>query len=67
MDISNKLRNLRKEKRLSQADLAELLNTTQQHYSQYELGKHEPPLKHIVTLCRYYNISADWLLGLKEE
>lgn len=66
MYISTKLRKLRLEKNLSQAQIAELLETTQQHYSTYENGKHEPPLKHIVTLCKFYDISADWLLGIKE-
>lgn len=67
MTFQEKLRMLRQNKKLSQSNLAEILETTQQHYCAYELGKHEPPLRHIVTLCRYYNISADWLLGLKEE
>lgn len=66
MLISTKLKKLRQEKKLSQAQIAEILETTQQHYSTYENGKHEPPLKHIVTLCKFYDISADWLLGIKE-
>lgn len=48
-------------------DVAEVLDTTQQVYSRYENGQNEIPLHHIITLCKFYNISADWLLGLKEE
>ena len=67
MDISTKLRELRKAAKLSQAEVAETLQTTQQHYSTYENGKHEPPLRHIVTLCKLYNVTSDWLLGLIED
>lgn len=66
MKLNDKIRMLRQDANLSQSKLAEVLETTQLHYSQYELGKHEPPIRHIVTICKFYNVSADWLLGLKE-
>lgn len=66
MDYLEKLRDLRTERALSQADIADLLQTTQQYYSKYERGINEIPVRHIVTLCRFYGVSADWLLGLKD-
>ena len=48
-------------------DIAEVLNTTQQQYSKYENGQNEIPVRHVITLCKFYGISSDWLLGLKEE
>ena len=66
MTIAEKLKTVRKIKRLSQEDVAELLKTTQQQYSKYETGVVEIPVHHILTLCRYYGISSDWLLGLKD-
>ena len=66
MEIADRLRQIRNEKKLKQADVANVLNTTQQQYSKYENGAHEIPARHIITLCRLYNISSDWLLGLKD-
>ena len=67
MDIGQKLKKIRKERRYNQEDIAEVLQTTQQQYSRYELGIYEIPVRHIITLCKFYGVSADWLLGLTEE
>ncbi len=61
------LRGLREDRDLKQADIARLLGTTQQVYSRYENGINEIPLRHIVTLCRFYRVSADYILGLPEQ
>jgi len=66
MDVIQNLRKIRTERGYSQIEIAELLNTTQQQYSKYENGQNEIPVRHIITLCRFYEVSADWLLGLKE-
>lgn len=66
MDICANLKKVRTDRRYSQEDIAEVLQTTQQQYSRYEIGVHEIPVRHIITLCKFYGISADWLLGLKE-
>ena len=50
----------------SQLEIAELLCTTQQQISKYENDIQEIPCRHIITLARYYNVSADYLLGLTE-
>ena len=67
MDVVQNLRKVRTEKGYSQMDIAEVLNTTQQQYSKYENGQNEIPVRHVITLCKSYSISSDWLLGLKEE
>lgn len=61
------LRELREDRDLSQTDVADLLNTTQQVYSRYENGINTLPIKHLITLCKYYNVSADYVLGLKRS
>ena len=61
------LRELRENRDLKQSDIATVLNTTQQVYSRYETGINELPLCHLVTLCRFYQVSADYLLGLNKE
>ena len=67
MDVVSNLRAIRIARGLSQMDVADVLDTTQQVYSRYENGQNEIPVRHIITLCKFYQISADWLLGLKEE
>lgn len=66
MDILTNLKKIRKERGLSQSQVAEALKTTQQQYSKYEKGIHEIPASRIIELCKLFDISADWLLGLEE-
>ena len=66
MDVIQNIRKVRMERGYSQIEIANLLNTTQQQYSKYENGQNEIPVRHIITLCRFYQVSADWMLGLKE-
>ena len=58
-----KLRGLREDNDLTQTQVAEVLGTSQTMYARYERGANEVPLHHVVTLCKFYNISADYLLG----
>lgn len=60
------LRGLREDRDLTQKQIAKLLGTTQQVYSRYENGINEMPVRHLVTLCRYYQVSADYVLGLEK-
>ena len=57
------LRELREDRDLKQSTIAALLHTTQQVYSRYEKGVNEMPIRHLVTLCKFYNVSADYLLS----
>ena len=59
----NLLRQLRTEAHKSQAELAEVLGTSQTMYARYERGANALPLRHLLTLCEYYDVSADYLLG----
>ena len=59
------LRQLRTEAHKSQAELAEVLGTSQTMYARYERGGSELPIRHLITLCRYYQVSADFVLGLE--
>ena len=59
------IRELREDNDLKQSDVAKNLDTTQQVYSRYEKGINEIPVRHIITLCKFYNVSADYILGLK--
>lgn len=60
------IRELREDNNLKQIEIAEILGTTQQVYSRYEKGINEIPLRHIITLCNFYKVSADYILGMTE-
>lgn len=57
------IRELREDADLSQDDVAKLLKTTQQMYSRYENGTCELPIRHLNTLCDFYGVSSDYILG----
>ena len=56
-------RELREDHDYSQSDIAAILDISQQHYSKYETGEYELPLRHFITLAEYYGVSADYLIG----
>ena len=57
------MRNLREDHDLTQQDVADILGTSQTMYARYERGANELPIHHLLTLCAYYKVSADYLLG----
>ena len=61
------MRELREDRDLKQGAVAAVLGTTQQVYSRYENGINEMPIRHLITLCRYYGVSADYMLGLETK
>ena len=61
------IRELREDRDLKQCDIAKLLGTTQQVYSRYEKGINEIPVRHIIALCKFYNVSADYILGINRK
>lgn len=61
------IRELREDHDFTQKQVADYLGTTQQVYSRYENKTNEIPVRHIIALCKFYNVSADYILGLKEE
>lgn len=61
-----RIRELREDHDLTQKEIAFILKTEQSYYSKYERGEHPLPIEHLITLCRYYNVSADYILGLPE-
>ena len=67
MEYYERLRNLREDRDLLQQDIAELLGTTQTYYSKYERGKHPLPIEHLIKLCKFYGVSADYILGLPKN
>ena len=64
MDL-NRLRAFQEDNDLTQQRVAEILGTSQTMYARYERGANELPVRHLVTLCKLYNVSADYLLGTR--
>lgn len=61
------IRELREDNDLTQQEIADILGTTQQVYSRYEKGINEMPIRHIITLCKFYKVSSDYILGLTDK
>lgn len=64
--FSQRLRELRKCKGLSQKQLAEILNTTNSSVCDWECGRTEPNLETLVAISVYFNTTTDYLLGKSE-
>ena len=64
MEYYERLRDLREDRDLTQAEIAELLQTTQEQISKYETGKQMMGIDKYIKLARYYNISLDYLTGM---
>lgn len=64
LKLNLKLRELREENSMSQAEMAKLLGCSQQTYSRYESHTTEIPLEQLIFLADYYDTSVDYLLGI---
>lgn len=66
MQTNEKLKALREDRDLTQENIATILGTTQQQIYKYEKGIQEMTIGRLRTLCEYYGVSADYILGLPE-
>lgn len=64
--IGERIKILRKEKKLFQKDLAEKLNLTQQTISLYEANKRDPDYETLNIIAKFFNVSLDYLMGNSE-
>ena len=62
-----RIRDLREENDKTQRELAEILHCSQQVYSNYELGQRDIPTDILIKLPKYYGVSTDYILGLKDS
>ena len=67
MTIGERLYKLRKDKNISQEELANELNVSRQTISKWETGESSPDFDKIIPLCEYFNITSDELLSGKEN
>ena len=63
LNYRQRIRDLREDADKTQTQIADYLGTSQTMYARYERGANEMPIRYLVALCRYYNVSADYILG----
>lgn len=61
------MRDLREDSDYTQEYVAKYLGTSQTMYARYERGANEMPIRHLLSLCELYHVSADYLLGLSKK
>ena len=67
MDYRERLRAVREDRDFTQAEIGKVLNKSQQGYSHIESGRAELKIDDLKALCRFYGVSADYLIGLSNE
>ena len=64
--MNEKLKELRLEKGVTQKEVAKALNISKSAYANYEQGVREPSYQVLANICKYFNVTSDYLLGLEE-
>lgn len=67
MDYRQRLRDMREDHDLSQADVGRIIHKSQQGYSHIENGRTELKIEDLIALCQFYQVSADYMIGLKDK
>ena len=67
MKMYRRIRDLREDSDLTQKQMAEILNCSQQVYSNYELGQRDIPTSILIALAKYHKTTTDYILGLTDE
>ena len=65
--LGQRLKDLRKQKKVGQKEVAELLGVSLRSYQFYESGEYDPSLPNLVALADYFQVSTDYLLGRSDE
>ncbi len=66
MRFCERLKMIRKESDMTQKDVYEKLGISANGYASYEQGRTEPNIDTLIKLCRIFEVSADYLLGLTD-
>lgn len=66
LSFGEKIRNLREDKDMNQTQLGEAVGMTQRKISYIECGKYEPSIEDIKAFCRFFGVSADYLLDIPQ-
>ena len=67
MNYRIRMRNLREDRDLTKNEVAKVINKSQQGYSHIEEGRAELKIEDLIRLCRFYNVSSDYFIGLTDK
>ena len=67
MDYRKRLKSLREDNDYTQEKVGEVIHKSQQGYNHIEAGRAELKIEDLIALCKFYNVSADYIIGLSEE
>ena len=67
MDYRTRMRDLREDHDLTQKQVGAILNKSQQGYSHIEDGRAELKIDDLIKLCKFYNVSADYFIGMSDQ
>ncbi len=67
MNYRERMRALREDNDITQAQIAKLINKSQQGYNHIETGRAELKIEDLIKLCDFYNVTADYFIGRKEK
>lgn len=67
MNYRERMRSLREDRDLTQAQVAKILQKSQQGYNHIEIGRAELKIDDLIRLCDFYGVTADYLIGRTEE
>ena len=62
-----RIKDLREDRDLTQAEVARVIQTTQQQYSKIESGKSDISGEKLILLAKFYHVSTDYILGLRSR
>ena len=67
MDYRTRIRHVREDRDLTQAQVGKILQKSQQGYNHIEAGRAELKIEDLITLSKFYNLSADYLVGITDK
>ena len=67
MDYRTRLRDLREDGDYTQEQIGRLINKSQQGYNHIEMGRAELKIEDLIVLCRFFHVSADYMIGLTDD
>ena len=67
MNYRTRIKNIREDRDYTQTEIGKVIQKSQQGYNHIETGRAELKIDDLIKLCRFYNLSADYMIGLTDE
>ncbi len=67
MDYRTRIRSVREDRDYTQTQIGRILHKSQQGYNHIETGRAELKIEDLILLCEFYDLSADYLIGLTDK